>query len=1000
MRILIVDDHEETRQGVRLLLSERPGWVVCGEAVDGLDAIEKAETLRPDIVLMDVSMPRMNGVNATKAIRQIVPQTKVILVSQNDPAVVSRQASEANAHDHVVKADLSEKLLGTIDAVAGGENGGGLRREVEERFGVMPNFFRLSPETPEITANLWGFAKAAYLDNPLPSLFKERLFVYLSRFCRVRYCIARHAGFLAGLGRPSGDANERIQSAEEIVRLLRLPFLRGEEFAAHLAKQAEQREPLGEIPEVESETEYTILMFAGHVFLQTVEAESSLEALRSMLGEPRLHYVLEFLAFIRTAHYWTKIHPELELEDDVRQLLATHETLAACIYNDPEAGADEVSQRLLDELPLLRLEADKTAGLLAAIVDSSDDAIISKTLDGVITSWNKSAERLFGYSADEAIGRSITLIIPEKRLAEETEILNRIRRGERVEHFETVRLRKNGTPIDIALTVSPVRDSSGRIIGASKVARDITERKSTEAERLKFVALADRCTEFIGMCDLDLRPFYVNSAGMRLVGVEPDNDLSSARFPDFFFPEDRPFIVDEFLPRVLREGAAEVEIRFRHLKTGAPIWIIYNAFAIKDGDGIPIALATFSQNITQRVETERSLAEQARLLDLSSDAILVRDAEDRITYWNKGASELYGFTHEEAVGKVSHELLQTEFPAPPETIAIQVRRDGRWNGELVHTCKNGTRIVSTSRWVVDLDANGALRAVLETNNDVTQEKETEKALRESEERFRSLADNLETKVHVRTQELEERNAEVFRQSVQLRELSRRLLQSQDDERRRIARELHDSAGQTLTILGINLARLAIDAKRNAPQFSKLASESQVLAQQLNQEIRTTSYLLHPPLLDEEGLDPALDWYLRGLKERSGLDIRLKIPQDFGRLPRDLELVVFRLVQECITNVHRHSGSKSAVVHLSRAKDKVTVEVQDRGRGISAERLAEIQSRNAGVGIRGMRERVRQFDGEMNIETSESGTRVTVKLPAPACAAATSGNGVEKARAAG
>ena len=794
MRILIVDDHAETREGVRSILSERPEWVVCGEAADGLDAIEKAESLQPDVVLMDVSMPRMNGVKAAKAIRQIVPRSKVILLSQNDPAVVVRQASEANAHDHVVKSDISERLVAAIEHVLDGHNGSGREGGRDE------------------------------------------------------------ADSHAGQGGRSASATG--------------------------------------------------------------------------------------------------------------------------------------------------LEADKIAGLLAAIVDSSDDAIVSKTLEGVITSWNKGAERLFGYSAAEAIGRSITLIIPVDRLAEETEILNRIRRGERVEHFETVRLRKDGTPIDISLTVSPVRDSSGVITGASKVARDITERKSTEAERLKFVALADRCTEFIGMCDLDLRPIYVNSAGMRLVGVEPGDDFSSARVPDFFFPEDRPFIVNEFLPRVMREGAAEVEIRFRHFKTGAPIWMIYNAFAIKDADGIAIALATFSQNITQRVNTERALAEQARLLDLSSDAILVRDAGDRITYWNKGASELYGFTREEAVGQVSHELLQTEFSARLKSIAEQVLRDGRWSGELVHTCKDGTRIVAASRWVVDLGDGGKLRAILETNNDVTQEKETEKALRESEERFRALADNLETKVHVRTRELEERNAEVFRQSVQLRELSRRLLQSQDDERRRIARELHDSAGQTLTILGINLARLAIDARQNAPQFAKLASETQSLAQQLNQEIRTTSYLLHPPLLDEEGLDAALDWYLRGLNERSGLDIRLKVPQDFGRLPREMELVVFRLVQECITNVHRHSGSKSAVVRLSRAKDKVTVEVQDRGRGISAERLGEIQSRNAGVGIRGMRERVRQFDGEMNIETNESGTRVFVTLPAPKAEAATSEDGVEKVRAAG
>src|ERR1700745_462365 len=108
-----------------------------------------------------------------------------------------------------------------------------LQQRVNDRFGVLPNFFRLSPETPDITEKLWGFAEAAYLDNPLPSVFKERLFVYLSRFCAVRYCVARHVGFLIGLGRPSGDPNARTHSVEDVVKLLRRPVLRGPELDAH-----------------------------------------------------------------------------------------------------------------------------------------------------------------------------------------------------------------------------------------------------------------------------------------------------------------------------------------------------------------------------------------------------------------------------------------------------------------------------------------------------------------------------------------------------------------------------------------------------------------------------------------------------------------------------------------------------------------------------------------------------------------------------------------------
>src|SRR5262245_15912423 len=122
-------------------------------------------------------------------------------------------------------------------------------------------------------------------------------------------------------------------------------------------------------------------------------------------------------------------------------------------------------------------ERELTDFRLAAIVESSDDAIISKDLNGIITSWNSSAERLFGYSADEAIGRSITLLIPPDRLDEEPKILERLRRGERVDHFETIRMRKDGSRLDISLTISPVRNAAGKIVGASKIARDITERK-------------------------------------------------------------------------------------------------------------------------------------------------------------------------------------------------------------------------------------------------------------------------------------------------------------------------------------------------------------------------------------------------------------------------------------------------------------------------------------------------------------------------------------------
>jgi PAS domain S-box-containing protein len=399
-----------------------------------------------------------------------------------------------------------------------------LEAGIAARFGVLPNFFRLTTDDPKITENLWGFAQFAYLDNPLPSLLKERLFVYLSLFCEVRYCIARHLGFLVGLGHPAGDAECLPQTVDEV-----LPLLRGDlPFKADLDRHLALCEGLGMgsfPPEPDSAEERAIFACAAHVFLRTSDASRALHALKCGLDGKTLEYTKLFLAFIRTAHYWSEIHPELVLEDDINQLLATHEAIAACVLAGPvalpqEGLAHRISEDLMSLRNLnerhLRLEQDyqllgaehqktedrllekeqmledssKHLGELAAIVDSSDDVILSKDLNGIIKSWNASAARLFGYSADEMIGTSILKLIPEDLHSDEKIIMESIRAGRRVEHFETVRRTKSGELIDVSLTISPIKDEHGRVIGASKILRDISTRKRLEQVLLQAEKIA------------------------------------------------------------------------------------------------------------------------------------------------------------------------------------------------------------------------------------------------------------------------------------------------------------------------------------------------------------------------------------------------------------------------------------------------------------------------------------------------------------------------------
>jgi PAS domain S-box-containing protein len=251
----------------------------------------------------------------------------------------------------------------------------------------------------------------------------------------------------------------------------------------------------------------------------------------------------------------------------------------------------------------------QTARVLAAIVDSSNDAIVRKRLDGTIETWNAGAERLFGYPASEAIGRHISLVIPPELIDQEAHFIATLKEGRRINHFETERLRADGTRIWVSLTISPITDETGAVVAASKIARDVTPRILAEAEREKFIKVLENSQDFIGMCDLEGVPFFVNRAGLEMVGLDSLEHAQRTPVADFFFPEDQARITGEFFPGVLREGQGEIEVRFRHFKTGAARWMAYKVLTLTDHRGAPSGFATVSQDVTARKLLADSLVE-------------------------------------------------------------------------------------------------------------------------------------------------------------------------------------------------------------------------------------------------------------------------------------------------------------------------------------------------------------------------------------------------------
>ncbi len=337
-------------------------------------------------------------------------------------------------------------------------------------------------------------------------------------------------------------------------------------------------------------------------------------------------------------------------------------------------------------------------------------------------------------------------------------------------------------------------------------------------------------------------------------------------------------------------------------------------------------------------ERTQKLLHMSLVVEASDDAIITSDFEGNIRSWNKAAEAMFGWHAAEVLGQTTARLTPAHLWEEARAMKARARRGERIERFETERMKKNGELFDVSLSAFPLrDALGHIIGTSGIVRDLTERKKAEQ---------------------------------------HLRQLSWRLLQAQDEERRRIARELHDSTAQTVVALSMNLSRLRQGARLlPAAMRRALIEDSLALADTAARELRTTAYVLHPPLLDERGLGAALGWLVEGFTVRSGIAVTLEIAADVGRLPDAVELTIFRVAQESLANVHRHSKSPTASIHLARDGDSLALEIVDRGCGLPA-----LEGRSPGVGISGMKERLLQLGGSLRIEAREPGTAVIARLP--------------------
>lgn len=341
-------------------------------------------------------------------------------------------------------------------------------------------------------------------------------------------------------------------------------------------------------------------------------------------------------------------------------------------------------------------------------------------------------------------------------------------------------------------------------------------------------------------------------------------------------------------------------------------------------------------------------------------AVIATDSAGAITYWNPYAETLYGWQSQEVLGRDIMDLTDSARTYGDAIDPMAAVRAGlSWSGEFMVFCKKGDYLPALISLSPLFSEDGTPVGIIGISQDISGHKQTDDLLRKHQAELEK--------------QVAERTAELANSNTSLRALSARLLKAQEDERSRIARELHDSTGQLMAALAMTLGRMQRESSdSNLGGFE----ECKEIVNTVITEIRNLSYLLHPPLIDELGLGPAVREYAQGFQKRSGIRVQVEFSSEVGRLSTEQEIAIFRIIQEALGNVHRHSGSPVAHIAILAHENKVVLEVRDRGTGLTADR----EHCSRGVGIQSMQERLRPLGGSLQLESSEFGLTVRAILP--------------------